>query len=198
MSKYETVRKALEGNPEVAIVDLQTKNFFPGRNGYFTQTADFWVAPTVGLYNADDLQEFMHGLVPGLKPTMKDAFHQFKNELSFGKLYFDEKIGEERAVTQVTHTMTDQEFTNTFDVSGDGLENVYGLNEKGVLVVDSDRTVEHRRRTWVRPFPTATFARDVLEGKVDGEYRTSVSNIKRYEPGVLQRAARLIGAVRQQ
>ena len=196
MSKFETVRKALESNPAVVVVDLKTENYFPNRHDYFTQTARFLVAPTVGLYTVDALQRFMHSLVPGLKPTSVDAFYQSSDSLEFGKLYFDEKIGEERVVTQVTHTMTDPEFTRKFEVTGDNrLKNIYGLNRQGVLVVDSHRTVDHQRRTWVRPFPTEQFVRDLLEGRVDGEYSTRLSVLQQYEPNVPRRATtRLLGA----
>ena len=193
MSKLETVRKALEGNPEVVVVDLQTKNYFPGRDGHFTQTADFLVAPTVGLYTAEALQRFMHSLVPGLEPTTQDAFSQHKDTLEFGKLYFDEKIGEERVVTQVTHTMTDSELTRAIEIMGKGgIENIYGLNDQGMLVVNTDKTMDHLRRTWVSPFPTEQFVRDLLEERVDGLYSTTLSVLKRYKSNALQSASTLL------
>jgi len=191
MSKLETVRKALEGNPEVVVVDLKTRNHFPGRDGYFTQTADFLVAPTVGLYTAEALQRFMHSLVSGLEPTTQDAFSQYKDTLEFGKLYFDEKIGEERVVTRAAHTMTDSEFTSAIDITEGGLENIYGLNDQGVLVINTGKTTDHLRRTWVSPFPTEQFVRDLLEGRIDNEYSTTLSVLNRYKSNVLQRTLTL-------
>lgn len=189
MSKFETVKKALETNPEVILVNMDLKNYFPERDGYFTQTADIYVAPKQGLFTGDELQEFMEGLIPGLKPTSVDRFHQYNDSLDFGKLYFDEKIGEERVVIKRTHTMTDPEFTSTFDVKDNGLENVYGLNEQGILVIDTDKTEAHERRTWVRPFPTEKFAKDVLEGKIRSEYRTDLKELKNYQLNIIQKAA---------
>jgi hypothetical protein len=140
---------------------------------------DYWVAPKDGLYTAEELQDFMMGLVPeGLQPTCKDDFRQYdKNSyLSFGKLYFDEKVGEERRITKRILTLTDEE-----------LLNVAGF-VKGEQTIDKDVTQEYTRRTWVRPFPNESFARDVLDGKLEySEYQAKPSDLKRYQPNLLQR-----------
>jgi len=172
MSKYTTVKKALEDNPEVVVIASKVQNYFPDRNGNHTQMPDFWVAPKSGLYTRDALQEFMESLVP-LQPTMKLNSRVASMDdpcLLFGKLYFDEKIGESTVVT--THTMTDPEFIK---LKG----NTYTLNDQGVLVISN--TADHLRRTVVSPYPNEQFAKDLLEEKVEGYYSARLSVLKHYE-----------------
>ena len=174
MSKLSIVKQSLETNPEVVIAKVFENNYLPGRNGYWSHTMDFWVAPKNGLYTAEELQEFMMGLVPeGLEPTSKDDFRKYdkKSDLSLGKLYFDEDIGQEK-VTRIC-TLTDEDLLN---VSG---------------FVDGQRTIEesrpYQRRTWVRPFPNEALVEDLLEGKLGSKYSIRPEELKRYQSGVLQR-----------
>lgn len=178
MSKLSIVRQALETNPEVIIVDSQERNYLPERSGFFCHTLDYWVAPKNGLYTAEELQGFMMGLVPNLKPTQQDDFRQYdkNSDLAFGKLYFDEKVGEGRRITKRILTLTDEE-----------LLNVAGF-VNGEQTIDKDVTEEYTRRTWVRPFPNEAFARDVLDGKLEfSEYQARPSDLKRYQPNLVQR-----------
>ena len=141
MSKLSIVRQALETNPEVIIVDSQERNYLPDRSGFFCHTMDYWVAPKDGLYTAEELQDFMMSLVPeGLQPTCKDDFRQYdkNSDLEFGKLYFDEKVGEERKITKRILTLTDEE-----------LFNVAGF-VNGEQTIDNDVIQEYTRRTWVK------------------------------------------------
>lgn len=180
MSKLTIVRQALETNPEVVIVNADVRNYLPDRNGFFCHTVSYWVAPKNGLYTADELQTFMMGLVPDLTPTQKDAFRQYdKNgDLQFGKLYFDEKVGEERRTTKRILTLTDEE-----------LLNVAGFVD-GKQTIDEDVTEKYTRRTWVCPFPNEAFARDVLKGKLAfSQYCAKLSDLKKYQPNLIQRLA---------
>ena len=174
MSKLTIVRQSLETNPEVVITKVFEKSYLPGRDGFWSHTMDFFVAPKNGLYTAEELQKFMMGLVPeGLQPTCKDDFSQYdqNSDLSLGKLYFDEDIGQEK-VTRIC-TLTDEQL---FNVS---------------KFINGQRTIEesraYQRRTWVRPFPSESLVRDLLEGKLSSEYRIRPEELKRYQPGFFQR-----------
>jgi len=177
MSKLSIIRKSLEEDPEVVIAKVFERNYLPGRIGYWSHTMDFWVAPKNGLYTAGELQEFMLSLVPkGLGPTLIDNFSQHgeKSVLDFGKLYFDEQIGEEK-VTR-TCTLTDKELLN---VSG---------------FVDGKTTIEETqpyvRRIWVKPFPDEAFVRYALEERrrvMEGERGGDISLEHYVHPEVLKR-----------
>ena len=178
MSKLKIVRQALETNPDVVLVNADERNYLPGRSGFFCHTVDYWVAPKNGLYTADELQAFMMELVPNLEPTCKDDFRQYsKNgDLGFGKLYFDEKVGQGRRITKRILTLTDEE-----------LLNVAGFVD-GKQTIDKDVTEEYTRRIWVKPFPNEAFARDILDGKLKySEYSARSTDLKRYQPNLLQR-----------
>jgi len=184
MSKLEIVRKALETNPLVVIVNTETINYLPDRQGYFCHTVDYWVAPKNGLYTADELQAFMVGLVPDLTPTQKDNFRQDTkdSDLSFGKLYFDEKVGEERRITKRILTLNDNEL-----FGADGFID-------GKQTIDEEVIEDYTRRVWVCPFPSERFVRDVLDEKLkNSEYRVSPSDLRNYlpkqpsQPNLLQR-----------
>lgn len=191
ISKFKIVKKALEENPQVIIVDLKLESSFPRRIGYVTQTANFSIAPSMGLYTANELQEFMQGLIPGLKPYAQGDFFQADEikELHFGYVGFEEKIGEERI--ESTHVMTDPEFTQTFDY-GKGLENVYGLDEEGILV--RRKVIDHLRRTWVNLYPNEQFAKDLLEGKIDSTHkdRTKLGFLEKYKVSGARKTAALL------
>lgn len=173
MSKLTIVRQSLETNPEVVIAKVFENNYLPRRNGYWSHTMDFCVAPKNGLYTAEELQEFMMSLVPkGLQPTCRDDFRQYdeNSDLSLGKLYFDEDIGQEK-VTRIC-TLTDEELLN---VSG---------------FVNGQRTIEesrpYQRRTWVSPFPSKALVYDLLEGKLSSEYSVRPEELRRYQPRFFQ------------
>ena len=178
MSKLSVVRETLEKNPGVVIVHTDKKVYLPDKNGFFCHTIDYWVAPKDGLYTAKELQRFMLGLIPNLPPTSKDDFVQWKKdgELQFGKLYFDEKVGEERTITKRILVLTDEELLDANRFVG------------GKLIIDKDVTEDYVRRTWVRPFPNEAFAMDVLNGKLRNyEYGANQNILRRYKPSLLQK-----------
>ena len=168
MSKLSLVRQALEHNPRVLIGKVMEKNHLPRRDGYWSHTVDFLVAPHGGLYTAAELQEFMMSLVPqGLETTCLDSFHDYPDlsAMNFGKLYFDEDIGNEE-ITRVC-TITDPDL----------------LNEGGF--VNGKRTIQeekpYQRRTWIRPFPNLKIIKDALEGKLRSEYYIDREDLERYK-----------------
>jgi hypothetical protein len=174
-TKLATVRNALVADPNIVIVNVDERNYLPDRDGYFSHTVDYWIAPKGGLYTAKKLQRFMMSLVQGLKPTMIDDFRESPGRLSYGKLYFDEKIGEERTITERIFTLTDPELK-----SADGCVD-------GHKTIDEDVTRELNRRIWVRPFPDENVARDTMGGKLKWEYWIDSEDLRKYQLSVLQR-----------
>ena len=169
MSKLTVVRQSLEANPDVVIVHVDDQKYFPNKDGYWSQKVDYIVAPRRRLYTADELQEFMMGLVPDLQPTSVDSFRQYGNTLRFGLLYFDEKVGEEERV--LTLTAEDLLNSNTSDF----------VNGKRTSTEDL------LRRTWVRPYPNKAFARDVIEGILRFKrYATDLDTLRKYERGLVK------------
>ena len=172
MSKLTIVRQALETNPDVTIVNVDERDEY----GYFSHMVDFWVAPRNGLYTSDELQVFMMRLVPDLEPTLKDNFIQYSDALKtlrIGKLYFDEKVDEDKVAG--ISTSTDERLLNVFEF---------------VRFVNGERTIveagDYSRRTLVRPFPNEAYTRDVLDGKLS-DYWTNLRDLERYQPNLIQR-----------
>jgi hypothetical protein len=170
MTKLEIVRHALETNPKVVILSMHEENYLPNRHGYWSHTLDYWAAPKKGIYTAKKLQDFMTGLIPGLQPTCADEFRQSSQSLEFGKLYFDEQIGSEQ-ITRIC-TLTDPLMFHS-----------QGFEEGKRTIIENQ---EYMRRTWVRLFPDQEIAKDILEGKLDGEYHISMAHLKEYQPSLLQ------------
>ncbi len=167
MSKLSTVKKALEENQKIVIVAVEDQNYLPYRDGYWSHTVNICIAPKSGMYEASDLQELMMSLVPTLKFTCKDDFRDGRDELEYGKLYFDETIGTEvirRELTLTEEDATCKEFTD------------------GKLIIEETRNIE--RRTWVRLYPDEKIAAKALEGF--DEYRISRDKLEKSK-GVFRR-----------
>lgn len=163
MSKLTHVRKALQENPSITIVGTKEQNCLPGRNGFWSHTVDFHVAPKIGgVYTIKELQTLMMSLVPGLEPTCKDDFCERDREMEFGKLYFDEDIGTEAIRHEVV--LSDEDM---FSSSG---------------FVDGRRIIELtkkvQRRTWVRLFPNTQIAAAALKG--ENEYQIPKNELAKY------------------
>lgn len=171
MSKLTHVRKALQDNPSIKIVGAPEQNYLPGRNGYWSHTVDFHVAPkTGGVYTAKELQALMMSLVPGLEPTCKDDFREWDREMEFGKFYFDEDIGTEAVRHEVV--LSDEDMFSS------------GGFVDGRRIIE--RTEKVQRRTWVRLFPNAQIAAAALEG--ENEYRIPKNELAKYR-GIVARLA---------
>ena len=170
MSKLTIIRQSLETNPEILIAKVFEENYLPERKGHLSHTIDFWVAPKNGLYTAVELQAFMMCLIPEeLEPTYKDNFlhlhHDRKSDLIFGKLYFDENIGQEK-VTRIC-TLTDEELLNTSKF----------INGQRII----EESQPYQRRIGVRPFPSEAFVEDILRGKLSSDLRVKPKELKRYQ-----------------
>ena len=152
MSKLTTVRTALDSNDEALVLDAEEHLYLPNADGYWTHTVDIIVVPRDGIYSVEKLQDFMIGLVP-IEPTSKDAFRGGDNHMYFGKLYFDEAIGTEVVSGSRTITITDPDVKLP-----DSLEN-------GAMTIDLGRTIERKRRTWVRVYPDHNYAVRAMDGR---------------------------------
>ncbi len=197
MSKLTIVRKSLETNPKIIVVHISETIDLPGRNGFCLPSdsrhyVNYWIAPKNGLYTADELQTFMMGLVPGLTPTEKEDFIQYdkNSDLKFGRLYFAEKIGEERRITKRIITLTDEMFCVDVidkDLIKEHMRECFGLVD-GKRTIDEEVTKEYMRGIWVSPFPNEAFARDVLNEKLEGyPYQVKPGDLRRYQPNLVQR-----------
>ena len=171
MSKLTHVREALQGNATITIVGAPEQNYLPGRNGYWSHTVDFYVAPKVGgLYTAKELQVLMKSLVPGLEPTCMDNFFDRDLEMAFGKLYFDEVIGAEAICREIVLSDEDVFFSDGF------------IDGKRII----NCTQELWRRTWVNLFPNVQIATSALSG--ENKFRISKRELTKYR-GFLARLA---------
>lgn len=174
MSKLTHVRNALHGNPNIVIVGAPEQNYLPGRDGFWSHTVNFHVAPkTGGVYTAKELQTLIMSLIPGLEPTQQDGFREWGGEMEFGKLYFDEDIGDEAVRHEII--LTDEELFSS------------GGFVDGKRIIE--RTQKVRRRTWVRLFPNAQIAAAALKGK--NEYRIPTSELSQYRGAMARLASAL-------
>ncbi|MDB5225535.1 MAG: hypothetical protein JWL87_487 [Candidatus Adlerbacteria bacterium] len=142
MSKLASVRAALQGNTNIQIVAVNELNHFPHRDGFWTHTVDFIVAPNQGIYTGPELQAFMDSLLPGLEATCVDRFHEWDTSMRFGKLYFDEDIGSETTRREITLFETD--FLPV------------GVVQDGKAVFEETEKIQ--RRTWVSLYPDQEIA----------------------------------------
>lgn len=171
MSKLTLVRKALQENPDISIVDAPERNYLPYKDGYWSHTVDFHVAPKTGvIYTAKELQALMMSLIPGLEPTCRDDFREWEREIDFGKLYFDEVIGVEDIRREIVLTDEDM-FLSAGFVEG-----------KQII----EKRIDVMRRTWVRLFPNAQIAAAALRG--ENEYRISKAKFVKHR-GIFARLA---------
>ncbi len=167
MSKLRKVRDALEGNPEIKIVKVFEKNYLPGNTLYWTAwayTVDFFIAPIEGIFSAEKLQKLMLSLVKEPKETMKDDFEEDKTTLRFGKLYFDEIIGEKKIREETSITDTDI-------ILSSGVE---------TELYETVRKEQLKRRVWVRLFPSIKLAENAAFNQ-ENDFSISKKDLKKFQ-----------------
>lgn len=96
--KMKIIVNSLDANPRVVLWGgferyQPVADGLPLISGYFGHTLDLFTYPVDPTYKPKDLDDFMMGLIPELKPTSVDHFRQYGSDLSLGKLYYDELIG---------------------------------------------------------------------------------------------------------
>ncbi|MGC9599162.1 MAG: hypothetical protein ABSE18_02135 [Minisyncoccia bacterium] len=109
MSKLLEIRKVLFNNPKVETVDIQINTEIPTKMACCTERVDsesirIFVAPKVGIRDADKLQEFMMQLVPNMAAARSDPFRELEHKLLVGVLWFEEEIGREHVRREITLT----------------------------------------------------------------------------------------------
>lgn len=93
MSLLATIRKSLYDNVLVHVSESQTYNYFPPSIKGYVEIRYLHVCPIGGLYDEEELQKFMEGLLP-FQPTECKVFRRNeRNEVEFGALVFDEIVG---------------------------------------------------------------------------------------------------------
>lgn len=168
IEKMQFVVDSLQANPDVVVVGGYEHNYLkdgqmPTPNGFWSRTLDIYTHPKDPIYDADELNEFMYGLVPELEPTCSDRFRQYGDRrsgtLELGKLYYDEAIG-----TVATSAVVQ-------------LKEGLSIVRAGILTPGwaTSRTADLLQRTWVRVFPDAGHLADAAEG--ENEYRIPRSDL---------------------
>ncbi len=173
VEKMQVVVDSLRANPDVVIVGgNEINNLSSGRwpnpSGYWSRTLDIFTHPIDPIYNADELNEFMFGLVPQLEPTCSDRFRgggRKDGSLELGKLYYDECIGTAALSATVQ------------------LKNGLSIVTAGTLAPEWEitRNLDLEQRTWVRVFPDAGHLADAAEG--NNLYSIPVSELRRRGAG---------------
>ncbi|OGH68696.1 MAG: hypothetical protein A3I29_04885 [Candidatus Magasanikbacteria bacterium RIFCSPLOWO2_02_FULL_44_11] len=153
MSKLREIRQALKGYFNIVIVGDKEINYLPDRNEHFGQLVNIFVAARTGLYRASELQALMFTLIPTVAPTRFDNFSEERNDLKFGKLYFDEEIGEESLYRNITLSDDDLRQTNGF------VDGKMEINKK----------IKLERRTLVRLYPNPAIAKNAAGHELNKE-----------------------------
>jgi hypothetical protein len=182
MSKIGQVKKDLFARQDIVIVDIKQKTYPLSGVGGWNETFDFFIAPMKGVYEATALQKLMLGLIT-LEPTCMDSFCSLTTALSFGKLYFDEEIGQITLVGEETLTITDEDYASRMAEEVKKAEYVEGRRK-----VES--ITKLHRRTWVRLYPNVRIALTAAhEGK--NEYSILATELQESKRPIARLLARL-------
>lgn len=88
--QLEIITKSLETNNDVVLVNKNETGFnlYPITRAKLTE---YFLAPSIGLYTPQELQQFLEGLTPeGLKPSRIMPFFQSLDKLVTGRLHFND------------------------------------------------------------------------------------------------------------
>ena len=110
MSKLQTIRGALESNPDAVIVksyDIKSNRVFTNIYGHYAQFVNYFVAPKTEVQDINpgslsELERFMLGLVPDLEPNQVKKFEARRKGwrsreyviTRLGSVSFVEEVGE--------------------------------------------------------------------------------------------------------
>lgn len=154
VEKMQIVIDSLYSNPDLVVVggfeeiNLQTGER-PSPHEEWSHLLDIYTHPKMPIYDAEDLNDLMFGLVPNLKPDNSRSFAEYKLGLDLGYTYYDEIIGK---VALGATVAIDED--NSLVRSG----------FLGAKWHDSN-TRDLRRRTLVRLFPDQGHLLDAAEGR---------------------------------
>lgn len=161
-SKLSQIGRTLENNPEI-IFEVIPSGRLSSEFTCFSQVVYFFVAPKTEMNKAKELQKFMMSLIPDLKPTRRENFHEDGKNIYFGKICFEEIIGQE----SFSHTiiLTDTEMLSP-EHFVDGKQTIRRVNPV-------------RRQIIVKVFPNARIAKRALAGGDEGQITKKPAKTKR-------------------
>src|SRR5262249_53421984 len=124
---------------------------WPGPSGLWNRTLDIYTCPVEPTYDADELNDFMYGLVPELKSTCSDRFRvvgRRNRALDLGVLYYSERMG-----------------TASLSAAVEIKEGLSIVRAGAVMPKwQASSRLDLRQKTWVRVFPDAGHLADAAEG----------------------------------
>jgi len=173
MSKFSVIENALRQNQSIFFIMLESNYVLKkSPNHNLAHLINFCVAPKSGIYEADELQEFLISLIPkNAEPEPISSINSFSERqegfwgsdevIEFGYLTFNEIIGEE--ITRIT--LTDENIYLVKDLSGDN------------RTIEKKRQLE--RRIFVRPFPNIQIASLWPTNQIQ---HISKKELKKYQP----------------
>lgn len=174
MSKLSVIENALRENQSIFFIMLESNYVLKKSPDHdLAHLINFCVAPKSGIYEADDLQEFLISLIPkntdpepissinSFSERQEEGFWGSDNEIEFGYLTFNEIIGEE--ITRIT--LTEENTYLVKDFSGDN------------RTIEKKRPLE--RRIFVRLFPNFQIASLWPTNQIR---RISKKELKKYLP----------------
>ena len=96
-TKLEQIKEALDSNPEIKVVKVIEHNYLPYADGYWSQTAEFYVAPIDGMFKGEQLEDFniielshfeyaLKKIQPSLTPKLLAKYDEISEELSNQKI----------------------------------------------------------------------------------------------------------------
>jgi hypothetical protein len=131
----------------------------------FNHVIFFEVAPVKGLYEVDELQDFMLGLIPGMEFSHKKDFGEHgkqicdTNHLFPGSIFYDEEIG--KCSTERTIILSDKNFAKS-------INHEKFSQDKGVLGEEAIL----KRKIGIFPYPDKEVAKKPMWGGmiIAGDY----------------------------
>ncbi len=210
-SKLKIITRSLETDPNVVVLPFREDNANELRK-YFTEGLGggnkfssyvlsqpgqghevvIHVAPKRGLYTGAELQKFMDGIIPQLKPSEVNRFSQdIENSpeyfLSVASFNFRETHGREKVTLRRVCELYDDVFKNDFNF------------KNGKKTVEEEKTLVYERVIRVRIFPNEEIGKNALKKYCDSlkdETRgkdlgailyVSLAEIQKYEPKIIQK-----------
>ena len=165
VSLLSIIEKQLKTNQNVTIVRKEEELNFrqqialsaPKPLKQYSHLVWYHIAPTDGLYTAGELEVFMKMLVPDLKPNTYLSPYEDENRLTIQWRSFVENIGIERI------TVTEELELLDIEMASDGILSGF---EDGKRKTENTYELFHQREIFLKTYPDAALAKDMLEGKV--------------------------------
>lgn len=93
-----------------------------------TMIIKYYVAPKEGIYDADELQDFMNNLLPYITESHKNNFKEIKESLSIGQLYFDEEVYEGK-IRSIINVFPDKKLAGEAFQFEQSIKSVFDIDE---------------------------------------------------------------------